>query len=122
MIGHTHYPQNYIHTKYVCQGGKPVYEHVHGGACGAWWSSNLNVDGAPNGYSIYEIKGNVVDNWVAKSTGRPETYQMRVYDGNATYTGQKKYSLHLDGWRYWRRYQDEWQCGIEGLFRRFDLE
>ena len=97
MIGHTHYPQNYIHTKYVCQGGKPVYEHVHGGACGAWWSSNLNVDGAPNGYSIYEIKGNVVDNWVAKSTGRPETYQMRVYDGNATYTGSKEYSYTWTG-------------------------
>ena len=74
-----------------------MYEHVHGGACGAWWSSNLNVDGAPNGYSIYEIKGNVVDNWVAKSTGRPETYQMRVYDGNATYTGQKKYSYTWTG-------------------------
>ena len=92
MIGHTHYPQNYIHSGYKCQSGLPVYEHVHGGACGGWWASNLNVDGAPQGYSIYEIKGNVVDNWVAKATNQSEAYQLRAYDGNATYTGSKKYS------------------------------
>jgi len=92
MIGHTHYPENYVHSNYKCKNGKPIYEHVHGAACGGWWSSNLNVDGAPNGYSIYEIKGNIVDNWVAKPTGQSEKYQMRVYDGNATYTGSKNYT------------------------------
>lgn len=30
MIGHTHYPQNWIHTGYVTKSGKPIYEHVHG--------------------------------------------------------------------------------------------
>ncbi len=92
MIGHTHYPQNYIHTSYKCAGGLPIYEHVHGAACGGWWSSNLNVDGAPNGYSIYEIEGSTVKNWVAKSTNQPEDYQIRVYDGNAVYTGTKGYA------------------------------
>ena len=97
MIGHTHYPQNYIHNSYKCKSGLPVYEHVHGAACGGWWSSNLNVDGAPNGYSIYEIEGNVVKNWIAKSTGQSESFQMRVYDGNATYSGSKKYSYTWTG-------------------------
>ena len=97
MIGHTHYPQNYIHTQKVCQGGKPIYEHVHGGACGAWWCSNLNTDGAPNGYSIYEVRGSSVYNWVAKSTNQPASYQMRVYDGNAVYSGQKGYSYTWTG-------------------------
>lgn len=97
MIGHTHYPENYIHSNYVCKGGKPIYEHVHGAACGGWWSSNLNVDGAPNGYSIYEIKGKIVDNWVAKPTGHSERYQMRVYDGNASYTGTKNYTYTWTG-------------------------
>ena len=97
MIGHTHYPQNYIHSTRVCQGGKPIYEHVHGAACGGWWSSNLNVDGAPNGYSIYEITGSTVDNWVAKGTNLPETTQMRVYNGNDVYKGSKNYSYTWTG-------------------------
>ena len=96
MIGHTHYPQNYIHS-YQCVGGNPIYEHVHGAACGSWWSSNLNVDGQPNGYSIYEIRGATVYNWVAKGTGLTTDTQMRVYDGNAMYTGTKGYQYTWTG-------------------------
>ena len=91
MIGHTHYPQNYRHTGYLTKNGLPIYEHVHGGACGGWWTCNMNVDGAPNGYSIYEIEGNHMRNWLAKSTGQPEDFQMRVYNGNQTYTGSGGY-------------------------------
>lgn len=94
MIGHTHYPQNYRHTGYTSKNGLPIYEHVHGGACGGWWSSNMNVDGAPNGYSIYEIEGNHMKNWLAKSTGFPEDFQMRVYNGNQTYTGGAGYTYN----------------------------
>lgn len=91
MIGHTHYPQNWIHNDYVCKGGKPVYEHIHGAACGAWWSCNSNTSGEPNCYNLYEIKGNNVRDWVAKPTLKSETYQLRVYDGNQVYTGAKQY-------------------------------
>ena len=52
----------------------------------------------PNGYSIYEVKGNVVDNWVKPNPPTsPESYQLRVYDGNATYTGSKNYSYTWTG-------------------------
>lgn len=27
MIGHTHYPENYVHSKYTCKNNKPIYEH-----------------------------------------------------------------------------------------------
>lgn len=94
MIGHTHYPQNYIHTGYKTKNGLPIYEHIHGGACGGWWACNLNVDGAPNGFSIYEIEGNHMKNWIAKSTGQPKDFQMRVYNGNQTYTGSKGYTYN----------------------------
>jgi hypothetical protein len=94
MIGHTHYPQNYIHEKYVAKGGLPIYEHVHGGACGGWWSSNMNVDGAPNGYSLYEIEGDHMKNWVTKSTGFDEKFQMKVYNGNQTWSGTKGYTYN----------------------------
>ena len=91
MIGHTHYPQNYLHLTYKTKNGLPVYEHVHGGACGGWWACNMNVDGAPNGYSIYEVEGNHMKNWITKSTGFAEDFQMRVYNGNQTWTGSKGY-------------------------------
>lgn len=94
MIGHTHYPQNYRHAMYKTKNGLPVYEHVHGGACGGWWACNMNVDGAPNGYSIYEIEGNHMKNWLAKSTGFAEDFQMRVYNGNQSYSGSKGYTYN----------------------------
>lgn len=87
MIGHTHYQQNYLHTGYVCAGGSYIYEHIHGAACGAWWASDCNVTGGPNGYSIYTVSGPNVTNWVMKGSNRPDDYQMRVYDGNFIYTG-----------------------------------
>lgn len=92
MIGHTHYMQNYIHTSYNTAGGIPIYEHVHGAACGSWWSCNSNVTGAPNGYGVYCIKGNTMQNWIAKGTITEDSYQLRVYDGNKTYTGSRSYS------------------------------
>ena len=91
MIGHTHYPQNYLHNSYKTKNGLPVYEHVHGAACGAWWSSNLNTNGQPNGYSLYECdaKNGTITNWVAKSTKDDFGFQMRVYDGDQIYSGTK---------------------------------
>lgn len=94
MIGHTHYIQNYIHKSYKSKNGLPIYEHVHGGACGGWWTSNICVTGAPNGYGIYEIEGASMKNWIAKSTKKPESFQMRVYNGNQTYTGKKSYKYN----------------------------
>ena len=93
MIGHTHYPQNYLHNSYRTKNGLPIYEHIHGAACGAWWSSNLNTNGQPNGFSLYECdaKNGTITNWVAKSTKDDIGVQMRVYDGNQVYTGSKGY-------------------------------
>lgn len=93
MIGHTHYGQNYLHNSYRTKSGMPIYEHVHGAACGAWWCSNLNSNGQPNGYYLYECDGKngTITNWIAKSTKDDFSYQMRVYDGNQIYTGTKGY-------------------------------
>ena len=95
MIGHTHYTHNYIHHKYTTAGGNPIYEHVHNAACGAWWSSNLSAAGSPNGWTVYDIRGAGMHNWVAKGTNMADNdAQMRVYDGNQTYgetQGDKDY-------------------------------
>ena len=66
MIGHTHYNQKYIHKR----NGKTIFEHVHGAACGAWWTANICADGTPNGYGVYEISGNTVANQYYKSTNK----------------------------------------------------
>ncbi|MBQ9463365.1 MAG: calcineurin-like phosphoesterase C-terminal domain-containing protein [Bacteroidales bacterium] len=92
MIGHTHYQQNYIHTAYTCKGGQPIYEHVHGAACGGWWSCDSNVTGAPNGFNVYEIEGASIVNWTMVGTKNTADYQMRVYDGDQLYSGTKGYT------------------------------
>ncbi|MCQ2139440.1 MAG: calcineurin-like phosphoesterase C-terminal domain-containing protein [Bacteroidales bacterium] len=93
LIGHTHYPQNWIHTSYKTKNGQPIYEHVHQAACGSWWTCKSCVTGAPNGYNIYSISGASVQDWVNKGTDRDMNYQMRVYDGNQVYTGSKNMAL-----------------------------
>ena len=95
MIGHTHHPENYMHHNYICKGGKPVYEHVLGAVSGAWWHTNTCTDGTPNGYAIFTVKDNSVDNFIYKGTGLDESYQMRVYNGSQKYTGSKKLTY---GW------------------------
>lgn len=83
LAGHTHRWRNYVHTSYVCQSGRPIYEHNQnavGGWC--WMYSNLCPDGSPQGYCVYDIRGNEVYDWVAKTTGKDASYQMRVYNGN----------------------------------------
>lgn len=92
MIGHTHYPQNYVHTSQKALGGLPIYEHIHQAACGAWWANNSSVTGGPNGYNIYDVKGASVVDWINKGTNRPKDYQIRVYDGNQIYNGKKGYA------------------------------
>lgn len=89
LSGHRHYAQNWIHDSYKSANGNPYYEHVQAAACGAFWECNSNLDGAPNGYTIYSIKGNGIYDWTFKGTGLEEKdSQIRVYDGNQIYSGQ----------------------------------
>lgn len=85
MIGHTHYTQNYVHTDLKTQNGLPIYEHVHGAACGAWWNSNSTVTGEPNGYTVYTVEGTQITDWFLKGTNQDKSFQMRVFDGNQIY-------------------------------------
>ncbi len=91
LIGHRHFSQMWVHTDYLTAGNLPVYEHIEAAACGAFWLSNSNLDGAPNGYTIYKIHGNQMYDWVQKGTGLDISDQMRVYNGNQEYTGSRGY-------------------------------
>ena len=97
MIGHTHYTQNYIYTNtHKGKGGLPLYEHIHGSACGAWWTttSSSTVTGEPSGYTIYSIEGPHIKDWKFKGTNKPADFQLRVFDGNEVYYQSKSYPLN----------------------------
>lgn len=57
-----------------------VMEHNVASAGGAWWLCDLNNDGTPNGYKVFEFIGGGDARWYYKSTGRDRSYQYRAYD------------------------------------------
>ena len=81
MIGHTHFMNHNINED-------GVFEHVHAAASGAYWWSCFNGDGAPNGYTIYDVDGAHIKNWWYKGTGHDISYQIRLYRGDAEFGGE----------------------------------
>lgn len=87
ISGHTHYWRNFTLKSNICKSGRPIYEHNEGAACGwLWLTGNVNTDGSPNGYAVFDIRGNIFHDWIAKSTNQSKEYQMRAYDGNQIYS------------------------------------
>ena len=74
ISGHTH------ENEHVFEHG--THEHVCGTACGAWWSGDICFDGTPNGYAVFEARGEEL-RWRYKSTGRDAGHQIRVYGRGA---------------------------------------
>lgn len=70
LVGHTH------ESEHVFEGG--VHEHVCGAVCGAWWSGPICGDGTPNGYAVYEARGEDI-RWRYKATGHSFDHQIRLY-------------------------------------------
>ena len=70
LTGHTH------ECEHVFEQG--THEHVTGAVCGAWWSGPICHDGTPNGYCVYNVRGEEV-RWRYKATGQAPDHQMRVY-------------------------------------------
>lgn len=90
MSGHTHYMRNVYNNSNLSR----IYEHVHAAVCGQWWYSNLNGDGCPNGYAIYEFNGTAIKDWVYKghNTYMNDTkYQIRLYRGGSLTGGKNEY-------------------------------
>lgn len=81
MIGHTHFMNHNVNAY-------GTFEHVHAAASGAYWWSCVNGDGAPNGYTIYDVDGAHIKNWWYKGTGHDISYQIRMYRGDAEFGGE----------------------------------
>ncbi|MBQ5700639.1 MAG: calcineurin-like phosphoesterase C-terminal domain-containing protein [Alistipes sp.] len=124
LIGHTHKQINWIHTV----NGKTIYEHIHGAVCGGMWHSTVCVDGTPNGYGVYKIKGNTLEDWYYKATGYDPEMQMRVYDGGQVFYDSRlnqsksskqnffsKYSWSANGYivaNIWNIEHGDWDVSI----------
>ncbi|MCR4790152.1 MAG: calcineurin-like phosphoesterase family protein, partial [Treponemataceae bacterium] len=84
ITGHTHTMIHSIHEV----GDARVEEYTVAALSGCWWWSRNCADGTPNGYMVFHINGNqVVDN-IYKGVGWDDSFQMRVYRGDATYGGE----------------------------------
>ncbi|HEX9894027.1 MAG TPA: calcineurin-like phosphoesterase C-terminal domain-containing protein [Gemmatimonadales bacterium] len=59
-----------------------VIEHTLGTVCGAWWTGDICYDGTPNGYAVFEVKGESFQ-WRYKATGQPDDHQIRLYPRGA---------------------------------------
>lgn len=85
ISGHSHIIRNYVH-KQTSKNGKGVYEHNLQSLAGDWWFSNLSSDGSPRGYKVFRFSGNKLLDSVNKTVGASANYQMRVYNGNDSYS------------------------------------
>lgn len=65
LSGHTHEQEHVVRER---PGAGALHEHVHGAVCGAWWSGGICWDGAPNGYGVYDVRGEEV-RWRYRGTG-----------------------------------------------------
>jgi len=87
VSGHTH---TIKHLTYP----NGLKEYVAGAMSGCWWWSKNCADGAPNGYSVWKISGNRVIDELYKGQNFKESYQMRMYRGDAVFGGEfEKFQL-----------------------------
>lgn len=83
VTGHTH---KFSQTALTAT----CFDHNTGAVCADWWNSasntngaiNIGQDGAPAGYSIYNVSGTELK-WQYKPTGISTDYQFRSYDRNS---------------------------------------
>lgn len=90
FAGHTHFFENVEVTPHL-------YQHNIAAACGAWWTSDLNRDGAPCGYMVADVYGREMK-WRYKGANHKDDYRMRVYR-QGEFATQKDYIV-ANVWDY----------------------
>lgn len=71
MSGHTHENHN-------IQYERNIKEHNIAAICGAWWDTQLCVDGTPGGYKVYTKHADRLS-WYYKSWAHGKDYQIQAY-------------------------------------------
>ncbi|WP_195655881.1 calcineurin-like phosphoesterase C-terminal domain-containing protein [Bacteroides sp. 1001136B_160425_E2] len=98
ISGHTHFNVN------VCFNDS-LMEHNTAAVCGTWWRADINVDGTPRGYGVYEVDGNQVK-WIYKSAGYPKEYQLHVYPAGSS--DEHPSDIIANVWNWDEQWKVEW--------------
>lgn len=77
---------------------KDIVDYTLSPTMGNSWAGDINIDGTPNGYGVFEINGNQLVNQYFKSTGQPSGYQMKLYPVGAVREYSKSVVAHV--WNY----------------------
>lgn len=76
ISGHTHDGE----TTFV---NENIVEYNLHAAFGSGWVGDIGRSGVPNGYGVFEIKGNKLENYYYKSTNLDKELQMKLYPLNS---------------------------------------
>ena len=98
ISGHTHFNVN------VCFNDS-LMEHNTAAVCGTWWRADINVDGTPRGYGVYEVDGNQVK-WIYKSAGYPKEHQLHVYPAGSS--DEHPSDIIANVWNWDEQWKVEW--------------
>lgn len=91
LSGHTHRMNKTIISD-------NVVEYTFSPAMGNSWAGDIGDNGCPNGYGVFEIKGNRLVNHYYKSTGQDAAYQMNLYPAGRV--EEKPGSVVAHVWNY----------------------
>lgn len=98
ISGHMHYNDNIAYND-------KLYEHITGAVCGTWWQGDVCLDGTPQGFGVYEVKGDEVK-WYYKSFNHPKEYQFRAYP-QGTYPDMPD-DIVVNVWNWDKAWKVEW--------------
>jgi hypothetical protein len=111
ISGHMHYSANVEHNE-------RLFEHITPAVSGAWWQGDVNLDGTPMGFVVYEVNGNSVT-WLYKGFEHSIDRQFKVYEAGIykEFPGE----IVVNVWNWDSKWKVEWlEDGVaKGEMTRF---
>ena len=86
LSGHTHCLKNNLYRGWAAKSGRPIYEHTLQSLAGYWWQADVSYNEAsPAGYGVMTFDNDDIYAEYNKVTKEAADFQMRNYNGGATY-------------------------------------
>lgn len=86
LSGHTHCIKNNLYRGWAAKSGRNIYEHTLQSLAGYWWQADVSYNEAsPAGYGVMTFDQNDIYAEYNKVTKEAASFQMRNYNGGATY-------------------------------------
>lgn len=104
VSGHTHRMNKMVVAK-------DMVDYTLSPTMGNSWAGDINVDGCPNGYGVFEINGNKLVSQYYKATKHPSDYQMNVFPVGSVPELSKSVVAHV--WNYSESWKVEvYEAGV----------